>query len=325
MALMRDVVLLVALPASGKSEIRRALDHLDDAGRRVLGIGVPVHLDDYPYVYVMRCISAEAIRLGVPPPLYPSQDLPLHDRRDWSTLTALLDEDAAAVLGEGTLPPGDGEGMLRRLDRIRSRFGLGAEFAAMDPGIRSGIAGAVSADAAKIAEAVRSSAAAWREGATTLIVEFARGGPKGSRMPLPEPLGYRHALGLLSPSLLERAMLLSVLVTPEDSRRRNRERARPGDAGRGSIMNHKTSEAVMRAAYGCDDIGWLLETARRPGTIDVPRGDGTVTLPAARIDNRDDLTSHLRGDPKDWDPVATAELHRRLAAAITSMTGGEEQ
>ena len=310
---MRDVLVLTALPASGKSEIRRYLDHLDGGGHRDLGIGRPVHLDDYPYVHLMRRISEETGD-GV---FFASPNLPFRDGRDWSTLTALLDEDAAWVLRGSPPPCGEPGALLDRLDRVRARFGIDAAFAAMDPPQRAALEEALADEAAGPAADVAAAAEAWRPGDCTLVVEFARGGPEAAPMPLDPPLGYRHALGLLAPPLLARATVLYVWVTPAESRRRNLERAVPGLEGDASILHHGVPETVMRSDYGCDDMAWLLETAQRPGTIDVPAAGGIVTIPAARLDNRDDLTSHLRGDPADWDRDVTAELHRRLAAALT--------
>jgi hypothetical protein len=316
---MRDVLFLLALPASGKSEIRRYLDHVGSGDGAALGLGSAVQLDDYPYVHLMRRIDAELAAAGSGPVFFPAPELTFFDASEWSTLTLLLDEDVRSVL-EGNEPPSPDPGALfDRIDAAREAAGSGPALAGVPARYRAGLAEAVREEAAWIAAGV---AAAWGERRTTLVVEFARGGPSGSGFPMPEPYGYRHSLSLFSPAVLERARALYVWVTPEESRRRNRERARPGPEGDASILHHGVPEAVITADYGCDDFAWLLETAAVPGTIDIPTAGGPVTIPAARIDNRDDVTSHLRGAPEEWDPAATRELRRRLAAALARLGTG---
>jgi hypothetical protein len=109
------------------------------------------------------------------------------------------------------------------------------------------------------------------------------------------------------------AHILYVWVDPAESRRRNRERARPdGDA---SILHHGVPEAVMRNEYGTDDIEWLESQARIPGTIPAAGRD----LPFARFDNRSDRTSFLREDPDSWPAESVSTLHRDLAAALSTI------
>ena len=59
-AKLLDTVLLLALPASGKSEVRRYLAHLPkEECTRDFHMGPTVQLDDYPYVHFMRCVDDE--------------------------------------------------------------------------------------------------------------------------------------------------------------------------------------------------------------------------------------------------------------------------
>lgn len=57
-------VILVALPASGKSEVRTFLASLTEEQNRNLRLGPTVQLDDFPYVHMMRRIDDELNRLG---------------------------------------------------------------------------------------------------------------------------------------------------------------------------------------------------------------------------------------------------------------------
>ena len=60
-----DVLLLLALPASGKSEARRYLASLSpEQCQEQFGIGHTVQLDDFPYVHIMRRVSDELTARG---------------------------------------------------------------------------------------------------------------------------------------------------------------------------------------------------------------------------------------------------------------------
>ena len=55
-----DVVLLVALPASGKSEVRNFMANIEpERLQREFHIGENLQLDDFPYVHMMRRIDNE--------------------------------------------------------------------------------------------------------------------------------------------------------------------------------------------------------------------------------------------------------------------------
>ncbi|RME23860.1 MAG: DUF3783 domain-containing protein, partial [Deltaproteobacteria bacterium] len=89
-----DTVLLLALPASGKSEVRRYLAHLPaDECRREFHLGPTVQLDDFPYVHMMRRIDEELKKLGAEYVFFQSPEKPFRDTRDWLTLIELVNED----------------------------------------------------------------------------------------------------------------------------------------------------------------------------------------------------------------------------------------
>jgi hypothetical protein len=306
----RDVLFLLALPASGKSEIRRYLDALDPEEASSLGLGRPVHLDDYPYVHAMRVADEAARAAGRPSVFFDGADEPFADSREWTVLTRLLAEDVDVVLGGGRPPKPTASGLLDRIGHIHSAVGLPI----VDARLRSIVEAPLEPEARRIASAVHEALEQWDPDAATLVVEFARGGPAGAPLPLEPPFGYRHALAQFRPEILGRSRVLYVWVEPQDSRRRNRERAVTGMEG--STLHHGVPETVMLQEYGCDDIDWMLDHAGSPGTIDIAVDDRVLSVPAARLDNRDDLTSHLRADPAVWDEALRAELHRRLVTAL---------
>jgi hypothetical protein len=302
-----QVLLLLALPASGKSEIRRYLQHLEpNVLLRDMHIGRTVQLDDYPYVHLMRRISQEQRAAGVEPAFFESDTGTWREPLDWLTLIELVNDDHAAAIagGRATQPAGD---LLDRLEMARNRVGAPRPFS--DATERSRIEAAIAPDVAAL-DPIDAVAAG-----DTIVIEFARGGPVGADMPLPHPLGYRASIGALDDAILEHGRVLYVWVDPEESRRKNRERAVPTAAGDASILHHGVPEAVMLGEYGVDDMAWLEGSGRRPGTIPI----GAHDLPIARFDNRTDKTSFLRAEPDAWPPHAVELLHRELGAAFSAL------
>ncbi|HUU61230.1 MAG TPA: hypothetical protein VMX37_02440 [Acidimicrobiia bacterium] len=312
---MIDLLLLLGLPASGKSEIRRYLDGLDPARRAAdLRLGVPVHLDDYPYVHLMRRISQELRRRSAHPVFFATDAEPMLEPGDWLTLAALLAEDYAG-LGRPPAPPEHPAArLLNRFDRARAAAGLPSPFAGLPSGLRAELEGAIADEAAVLLPPLAPPRPAPPTGCT-VVMEFSRGASQGMRPPFPTPWGYAHSLSALSPDILERAACLYVWVTPTESRRRNRERAHPG--GEGSTLYHGVPERVMRHDYAGDDVAWLLDHADRSGHITLAAHGRRYQIPAVRFDNRVDRTSFLRDDPAAWPPQRVACLHQRLTATFT--------
>ncbi len=151
------------------------------------------------------------------------------------------------------------------------------------------------------------------------MIEFARGGPQGASMPLSPPFGYAYSFACLSDEILRRAAVLYIWVTPEESRRKNDERAKPGLEGDASILHHGVPIAVMLGDYGTDDMGWLIEQSDRPSTVRVETRGGVFHMPVARFDNRRDLTTFIREDAKTWPPAAVKAVHEELRRALTEL------
>jgi hypothetical protein len=312
-----DLILLLALPASGKSEVRRYLASLPETvARRDLHLGPLIQVDDYPYVHLMRRISQEQRRLGLEPAFFASDDTPFLHPADWLTLIHLLAEDVAS-LGVAPSHDPDAAALVGRLARAGERAGLKRREIAANSTLLAAIAPEAAGLAATLPVVPPGDLAT-----ATVVVEFSRGGPDGARPPLPHPLGYAASLAALGAEILERASILWIVADPAESRRRNRERAHPGGDGDASILFHGVPEAVMLHDYGMDDLGWLAENSPVPGTIAVADGDGQTLLPLARFDNRIDHTSFLRSDPASWPPDRVAALHRELTDAFTTLAAG---
>ncbi|MCB9652688.1 MAG: hypothetical protein H6729_00960 [Deltaproteobacteria bacterium] len=337
-----DIVLLLALPASGKSEVRRFLASRSvDEVRRDFGLAPTIQLDDFPYVHLMRRVDEVCLEAGAPGVFFEAPDRSFRDGRDWGTLIALLNEDFRAVdgamrAGASSAAPGaakadvakaDVAEMLARIDRASAKVGIErARLGDLSEALRARILRDLAADV----DRMHSEAAAVgvsTDGTTTvrgddrtIVIELARGGAEGKAMPLEAPFGYRYSLGLLDPEILRRASVLYVWVTPEMSREKNRARTDPNDPG--SILHHGVPEHVMQNDYGCDDMAWLLANGRRPRTIAIETPEGTTfDIPVGRFDNREDKTSFVRGEPDTWDEAEIQRLRDGLCAAFDDIRG----
>jgi thymidylate kinase len=122
----------------------------------------------------------------------------------------------------------------------------------------------------------------------SLIVELSRGGPTG----------YADALAELSPSILERAAILYVSVSFEESRRRNI--ARYDAKLRDGILTHSVPHEEMRRTYGIDD--WDSIAGETHGTIEVQG----IRVPYAT----------MRNEPESTDPLV---LRERYASALSPL------
>jgi hypothetical protein len=315
MAQTLDVLLLLALPASGKSEVRRYFASLTPAQcSDEMHMGPTAQLDDYPYVHMMRRVSQELRARGQDGVFFDSDDLPMKEPRDWGTLIELLNEDFDDLSQRRRPAPAAAAAwLLDRYDAARARVGATPAFRSLAPVLRAEIEQALEKDARELLEAKNAAIPDALEG-RTIVIEFARGGPDGATPPLPEPLGYRYSLARLSDEILSRASILYVWVTPEESRRKNHERTDPNDPG--SILHHGVPMAVMLGDYGCDDMEWLIEHSGRPDTVRVEARGRTWDVPVARFDNRVDKTTFVRADRAAWQPAQVKALHEGLAGAL---------
>lgn len=313
-----DILLLLALPASGKSEVRTYLASLSPAEcEQHFGIGHTVQLDDFPYVHLMRRLSDELTARGHEGPYFRSSALPFREPLDWGTLIELMNEDYRdLVSGSRPAPDSAARWTCDRFDRARALVGAPEVFTGMDRALRSEVEAALEDESRDLLEQKNAAHPETLDG-KTVVIEFARGGADGSTMPLPAPYGYRYSLSQLAPEILDKASVLYIWVTPEESRRKNLHRTDPDDPG--SILHHGVPNAVMYGDYGCDDMQWLLDNAGRPHTIKIERGGRAWHLPVGRFDNRSDLTTFIRDDLGAWKPQDTARLRAGLEEAFRQL------
>ena len=313
-----DTLLLIALPASGKSEVRRFLMHMD-RGRRIrqFHLSDTVQLDDYPYVEFMREVDDALTEAGVPGVYFEGPDGRFLEPRDWGTLLHLVNEDWEVVTDPARpTPPADAAALLARLDVARAKVGAPPAIAPLDAALHGRLCERLQAKTEWVYRELFGRRPESMDG-KTLVIEFARGGPQGSSMPLTAPHGYAWNLAQLRPEILDRAAALYIWVTPEESRRKNAARAVP-DA-EDTVLFQVAPETVMLNDYGCDDIDWLVQSATRPNTLPIVAHGRTFHLPFGRFDNRVDKTTFVREDPADWDPAATATLRGAVAEALDGL------
>ncbi len=108
----------------------------------------------------------------------------------------------------------------------------------------------------------------------TLIVEFSRGGEEG----------FRRAFRTLDEDLLRRSGAIYIKVPFEESLRKNRARARPGQEH--SILHHSLEDHKLEAYYRTND--WDVIEAADPAWIEARPN---LSLPYAVFDNMPEKTN----------------------------------
>lgn len=312
-----NVLLLQALPASGKSEVRNFMANMDpEVLKREFHVGPNLQLDDFPYVFFMRRIDEGLEKLNEPRLYYPGED-PFIDGRDWGTLSHLLNEDYHDLINRNVVTPGSyAQYMFDRIDRASLMAGLPPRIAQLNEDIRAKLAEELETLAKDMTLEKQKQYTEDLDG-KTIIIENARGGKDGSSMPLTGTQGYQYSLPNYCPEILENAAILYIWVTPEESRRKNIARCNPDDPG--SNLNHMTPESVMLYDYGCDDMIYLKDTSEKKDTITVNSHGKKYYVPIAVIDNRVDLTTMFRDTPDKWDEKAVESFTEVTRTATDTM------
>jgi hypothetical protein len=317
-----DVLLLLALPASGKSEARRYLASLSpEQCHEQFGIGHTVQLDDFPYVHIMRRVSDELASRGHAGAFFISSAIPFRNPVDWLTLIELINEDYEDLVASNRPAPESASlWLFDRIDAARIRAGGEAVINTLPEELRREIAAPIEDEARKLLDDKIAEVPESMDG-KTVVIEFARGCADGQTMPIPHPYGYAGSLGQLSPAILGKSSILYIWVTPEESRRKNAARTDPNDPG--SILHHGVPLAVMYGDYGCDDMEYLLEQSDKPDTVQVDQDGKSHFLPLGRFDNRVDKTSFIREDEDKWSAEDVASLQAGMREAFDQLAHGQ--
>ena len=294
-----DIVLLFALPASGKSEIRHFLANIEpERLQKEFHFGETLQLDDFPYVHFMRRIDQECEKIGQPRIFFPSNDAPMYNARDYATLFMLLNEDYHDLINRVKIKPDSAAlWMFDRFDSASLKVDMLPRLGLLKQKIRNELAQSLEKEAQEL---LKNKLAEYPENFNnkTIIIEAARGGKDGSTLPLQDPEGYQFSLRYLCPEILEKACILYIDVTPEESRRKNEERTDPNNPG--SILNHGVSLEVMLNDYGICDMKYLIENSEVKDTVTVKAYGKIYHIPIGVFDNNDDKTTHFRQDYSSW-------------------------
>ena len=322
------VVLLCALPASGKSETRAFLRSLPvEKSRAEFKIGFPtVQLDDYPYVEMMRIFDNELQKLHQKRTFYWSEYFPAMNNYVWGALMRLLNEDYFDVINNKVIETAEPmKWIMGRFDRVFTELGFEAPFAKYDADTIQKLITKFDPHCANFLKEKNEYARTYNKD-RTIIIEFARGGGAGSErypdfFPLPDPFGYQYSLRQLCPEILSNCAMLYIKVTPEQSFAKNLSRAPPiGWDGSGDIF-HCVPEMVMKFDYGCDDFEYMLKVSEQPDCLTVvsDADKKKYFIPVGIFDNTEDLTTFCRGKPEEWPKESIDKIYKATTTAFTGL------
>ena len=298
-------VLLLGLPASGKSEIREFINNNNQQHITTLHFGENLQLDDFPYVHFFSRIDEELVKYGQKRVFYSEQD-PFIDDRDWGTLVNLLNDDYHLLKEKKKIITDTPVTYLfDRIQKASEKVGIKRDLFGYTDDVFNNIVCGLTEDANKIISSNNAQCDLDLED-KTLVIEMARGGEDGATMPLTGAKGYQYSLPWLDEEILKDATILYVWVTPEESRKKNADRCDPNDPG--SNLHHGVSIRVMLNDYGCDDMEYLISQSEVKDTVTVKAHGNTYHIPVGIFDNRDDKTTYFRQDPANWEEAKVDEF-----------------
>ena len=315
-------VLLLGLPASGKSEIREFINNNNEQHITSLHFGANLQLDDFPYVHFFSLIDDALVKCGGKRVFYSEQD-PFIDDRDWGTLVNLLNDDYNSLIERKRIDVvSPVTYLLKRIEQASAKVGINRNLTSYSKEVMDSLYLSLAEEAENIISNINYQCDLDPID-KTIVIEMSRGGKDGSSMPLIGAKGYQYSLPLLSEDILKDASILYVWVTPEESRRKNADRCDPNDPG--SNLHHGVSIRVLLNDYGCDDIIYLRDTSDKKDTVKVTKGDKDYYLPIGIFDNRDDKTTFLREDHASWKQEDINTIANSLKNATDTMYRVKEE
>ncbi len=316
-----DVVLLFALPASGKSEVRHLLANQDpEILKKEFHIGENVQLDDFPYVFLVRNIDQALVNMGVEPIFAAEPGKRFYDQRLFGALIKMLNEDYEDLFTKKQIDEGNlSDYYLRRLEKACKDVGMKEDFSHLSPETYAELCSRVAPVCEDLLKEKYANYPDTMEG-KTCVIEMARGGDIEHSLPLSDPEGYQYSLRQFSDNILSRAAILYIWVTPEESRRKNHERAKPGADG--SSLFHETPIEVMYHEYGICDMIYLRDHSEKPDTVTVKTENEKHYVPIGVFDNRVDKTTPFRDEPETWDQKSVEEVTASIKEATDTMWKG---
>ncbi len=309
-------VLLLGLPASGKSEIREFINNNNQQHITTLHFGENLQLDDFPYVHFFFLFDEELVKFGQKRVFYSEQD-PFIDDRDWGTLVNLINDDYHLLKEKKKVITDTSVTYLfDRIQKASEKVGIKRDLFDYPSDVFNNLVSNLTEDANKIINNNNAQCDLDLED-KTLVIEMARGGEDGASMPLTGAKGYQYSLAWLDEDILKDATILYVWVTPEESRRKNADRCDPNDPG--SNLHHGVSIRVMLNDYGCDDMIYLRDNSDKKDTVKVSKDGNDYYLPIGVFDNRDDKTTFLRADHTTWKQENIDRIANGLKSATDTM------
>lgn len=331
------ILMFCSLPASGKSETRRYLKSLTKEQTAEFHLGESTtQVDDYPYVDAMRKIDVYAEKVLKKTIFFDPVKTTFYNSFDWGTLAYMINDDYFDILECNPKIPSKYEKdpvawLFNRYDVASVKTGqLPARFFDLKKEVGEEKFDAFKKECYSLCNTLLhekyENIPKSLEG-KTIIFEFARGGTKGEQCPLKPPFGYEYSLSCLDKRILEKASILYIWVTPEQSFQKNRQRGLEDQQGKSQTVStqlsltHCVPDQVMNQEYGTDDFDYLISKSPNKNYLPIMINDVEVKVRAGRLDNRVDLTSDFRKPQKDWTKEQLDKMSNAMKAAFNSLLG----
>ena len=331
------ILIFSSLPASGKSETRRYLKSLTIEENKKIRLGdTSTQVDDFPYVDAMKKIDRACIKLFNETIFFNCATQTFNSGYDWGTLIYMINDDYADICECNPKIPSryekdPVEWLFNRIDVASVKTGhLTARLFEYHKKIGDEKFSSFKKECFELCNTILHDKYAnipKSLDGKTIVFEFARGGAKGKSCPLEEPYGYEYSMSLLDKKILEKAAILYIWVTPEQSKEKCHKREKEGLEGKSQTvstqlsLNHGIPDSVLDNDYGTDDFEYLLNKAPNKDYLPIVKDDVEYKVRAGRLDNRTDLTSDFRKPQNEWTKEQIEKLSKALKEAFDKILG----